>query len=146
MLLNLLNKLTGKFQNATGRQLGDQFALDVNLASTVAGEDQTHDVLVVEQGQFGYETVTASQTAQVLGAAGAVGDYLDKIVIIPATTSPGNVILLDDTTSITLFVGGASSVADLKPITVPVNMSSQAGAFKITTGANVGVLAVGRFT
>lgn len=93
-----------------------------------------------------YETVAASQTAQALGATGATGDYIDKVIIIPATTSPGVVTLLDNVTSIPLFVGGASSVGDLAPITVPIEAVSVSGAWKITTGANVSVIAVGKFT
>ena len=93
-----------------------------------------------------YETVAASQTAQALGPTGATGDIINKIIIIPATTSPGVVTLLDLTTSIPLFVGGATSVADLSPITVEVGARSISGAWKITTGANVSVVAIGSFT
>jgi len=93
-----------------------------------------------------YETVAASQTAQTLGPTGAVGDYVDRLIIIPATTSPESVALLDNATSITVFPGGASSVPGLAPIVVPLGMTSTSGAWKITTGANVSVIAVGRFT
>ena len=37
-----------------------------------------------------YETVAASQTAQALGATGAKGDFLSGVLVVPATTSPGN--------------------------------------------------------
>ena len=93
-----------------------------------------------------YETVAASQTAQVIGGTGAVGDYIAGILVIPATTSPGNVLLLDNATSITVFTGGATSVADLKPFFIQLGMKSVSGAWKITTGANVSAIAVGSFT
>jgi hypothetical protein len=93
-----------------------------------------------------YETVAASQTAQTLGATGATGDYISKVVIIPATTSPGNVLLLDNATSITIFAGGASSVTTLHPFTVDLGMFSVSGAWKITTGANVSAIGIGNFT
>jgi hypothetical protein len=93
-----------------------------------------------------YETVAASQTAQALGATGAAGDYISHILVVPATTSPGQVLLLDNATSITLFPGGASSVGSLIPFVVPLQMISVSGAWKITTGANVSVIAVGNFT
>lgn len=93
-----------------------------------------------------YETVAASQTAQALGAAGARGDFISHLVIIPASTSPGSVALLDDSASITVFAGGASSLTELKPIHVPLGLTSKNGAWKITTGANVAVIACGRFT
>lgn len=94
----------------------------------------------------GYETVAASQTAQVLGNTGAAGDWLERLIITPANTSPGAVAVLDGGTSITLFAGGATSVADLAPIVVPFGMASASGPWKITTGADVSVIAVGKFT
>lgn len=93
-----------------------------------------------------YETVAASQTAQALGATGATGDDIDGLLVIPATTSPGNVILLDNATSITVFAGGASSVSNLVPFYIPLGMRSVSGAWKVTTGANVSVIGIGNFT
>jgi hypothetical protein len=93
-----------------------------------------------------YETIAASQTAQVMGGTGATGDYIDSVLVIPATTSPGVVTLLDSATSIPLFVGGATSVADLKPFSVFIGARSVSGAWKITTGANVSAIAFGKFT
>lgn len=93
-----------------------------------------------------YETVAASQAAQALGATGATGDYIAGILVIPATTSPGVVTLLDNATSIPVFVGGASSVSNLIPFFVPLGIKSVSGAWKITTGANVSCIGVGNFT
>lgn len=93
-----------------------------------------------------YETVAASQTAQVLGATGAAGDYISGILVVPATASPGNVLLLDNATSITVFTGGASSVSNLVPFFIPLGMISVSGAWKITTGANVSCIGIGNFT
>ena len=93
-----------------------------------------------------YETVAASQTAQVLGPTGATGDYIAGILVVPATTSPGNVLLLDNATSITVFTGGATSVSNLVPFFIPLGMKSVSGAWKITTGANVSCIGIGNFT
>lgn len=93
-----------------------------------------------------YETVAASQTAQVLGPTGAFGDYISGLLVVPATTSPGNVLLLDNATSITVFTGGASSVLSLHPFFIPIGARSVSGAWKVTTGANVSVMAIGNFT
>lgn len=93
-----------------------------------------------------YETVAASQTGQALGATGAAGDYIAGILVIPATTSPGNVLLLDGATSITVFTGGATSVADLTPFFIQLGIKSVSGAWKITTGANVSAIGIGNFT
>lgn len=92
-----------------------------------------------------YETVAASQTAQVLGASGAPADFLTGLLIIPATTSPGVVTILDGAVSIPIFVGGATSLSNLAPVWVPLGMYAVT-AWKVTTGANVSVIAVGRFS
>jgi hypothetical protein len=93
-----------------------------------------------------YETVAASQTAQTLGATGAAGDYIAGILVVPATTNPGNVLLLDNAISITVFTGGTSSVSNLAPFFIPLGMISVSGAWKITTGANVSCVGIGNFT
>lgn len=94
-----------------------------------------------------YETVAASQTAQVLGATGAVGDYISHIVIVPALVACGLVTLLDGATSIPIFVGGGTTaLPSALPSTVFVGMKSVSGAWKITTGASVSCIAVGDFT
>jgi hypothetical protein len=94
-----------------------------------------------------YETVAASQTDQVMGATGAIGDVLDSILVVPASTSPGAVQIKDGAGSaITVFAGGASSVADLKPFRVPVGLIATGAGWKLTTGANVSVVGMGLFT
>ncbi len=90
-----------------------------------------------------YETVAAGQTAQVLGGAGAIGDFLYGLLVIPATTGPGVVTLIDNATTIVAFPGGTTTVV---PFYIPVNAPSASGAWKVTTGANVSVLATGNFT
>ena len=90
-----------------------------------------------------YETIAASQTGQVIGGAGAVGDYLSHLLVTPASTSPGAVTIIDGATSIIVFAGGASSVGSLIPFTIPLDIRSVSGAWSITTGAAVSVIAVG---
>lgn len=102
--------------------------------------------MTVRVSDSDYETVAASQTAQVIGGAGAVGDYLAGVLVVPATTSPGAVSVIDNATSITIFTGGASSVSNLVPFMIPLGMKSVSGAWKVTTGANVSVIAIGSFT
>lgn len=114
------------------------------MATPVSIYDNNGNPLAAYSGT--YATVAASQTAQVLGATGAKGDYIGELLISPATTSPGQVLILDGATSITIFVGGATSVADLKPFAVPLGMYSASGAWKVTTGANLTVIAIGKFT
>lgn len=120
---------------------------DGSAADAVGGSGGvTTGVQRVTTAGLEYETVAASQTAQVLGATGATGDFISHILVIPATTSPGNVLLLDNATSITVFAGGASSVSNLIPFIIPLQMISVSGAWKITTGSNVSCIGVGDFT
>lgn len=112
---------------------------------TAASADSTTASPV--RGSGNWETVAASQSDQALGATGATGDYLAGVQIIPATTSPGAVSIKDGSGSaITIFTGGASSVSNLVPFAVDLGMTSLAGAWKVTTGANVSVIAIGKFT
>lgn len=98
-----------------------------------------------------YVTVAASQTGAKLTkptspVGGALGDVLRRVIIIPTTTSPGAVTIIDGTVSIVLFNGGATSVTELKPIEIYLGMVSAVGAWTLTTGANVAVIAIGKFT
>jgi hypothetical protein len=94
---------------------------------------------------YNYNTVAASSTAQALkGAAnGLKGDYLDKCLVTPATTSPGIVTILDNATSIVIFAGG--TVTSLVPFSVAIGAVSVSGPWKVTTGLNVSVVCTGYF-
>lgn len=122
----------------------DKAAID--LQATAAKQDiQTAAI----NGLVGteYETIAAGQTNQALGATGATGDLLTGVLIIPATTSPGAVSIKDGAGSaITVFAGGADSVSTLHPFFVPLGIKSGAGAWQITTGANVSAIGAGNFT
>lgn len=95
-----------------------------------------------------YNTVAGNVTAQVLtgGGGGATGDYLNGLLVTPASTSPGNITILDGNTSIPVFVGGASSLSNTVPFTIPVEAKSASGAWKVTTGTSITVIASGQFT
>ena len=94
-----------------------------------------------------YETVAASQSNQVMGTTGAIGDVLSGVLIVPATTSPGQVSIKDGGGSpIVIFFGGATSVGSLVSFTVSLGITSVAGAWSITTGAAVSAIGIGRFT
>jgi len=94
-----------------------------------------------------YETVAASQTDQMLGSTGAAGDFLAGLLVIPATTSPGAVLIEDGAISnVTVFAGGANSVSNLVPFWIPIGANSVGGGWEVTTGANVSAIAIGTFT
>ncbi len=133
---------------ASGTALPISVATIPSHAVTNAGTFavQATNTPLTNLGAGEYETVAASQTAQALGATGAIGDYISGVLVIPATTTPGVVTLLDNAISIPLFVGGASSVSNLVPFFIPLGMISVSGAWKLTTGANVSCIGIGNFT
>lgn len=120
-------------------------SLSVVLSSD--GPGTTSLAAVAKSVAGNYETVAASQTDQVMGSAGAVGDFLRHVLVVPASTSPGAVLIKDgDGSAIIIFAGGALSVASLAPIIVPLGLLSTSGSWKITTGASVSAIGVGSFS
>jgi len=100
--------------------------------------------VLVEQASFGYETVAASQTAQVMGTTGKAGDFLSHVILQPTTTAMGTCIIYDNTTAVFTFTTG--TLSDLRPIVYPANAVSVNGAWKVTTGANGTATVFGDFT
>ena len=98
--------------------------------------------------RYFYEHVAASATAQVLGTTGAVGDYLHRIVCTVTTGATGNVVIVDGSGAGILTHTIVPASASLVPgvYNVELNAVSANGAWKITTGAGVEVMAVGIFT
>lgn len=93
---------------------------------------------------YQYETVAASQTAQVLGGAGAAGDYLHRLIITVNTSATSTVTLVDGLTSIPIVPANVAS--GIGVINVEVNAASLTSGWKVTTGAGVTVVAVGQFS
>ena len=95
--------------------------------------------------RYQYEHVAASQTAQVLGGTGAAGDYIHRLACTVSTAATGNVLILDGTgfshTILPALPGGGIGQYDIE-----LNIISRNGAWKITTGAGVEVLAIGIFS
>ena len=92
-----------------------------------------------------YETVAASQTAQQLGPTGAKGDILERLIVVPATTAAGNISINDGGGSeISLFATG--TLSNLQTFVIELGIRSTTGSWRVTTGANVSVIAVGKFS
>ena len=98
--------------------------------------------------RYQYEHIAASQTAQVLGGTGAVGDYIHRLVCTVSTALTSTVQIVDGSgagilthTVLPAAVGGGIGVYNIE-----LNAVSANGAWKITTGAGVEVMAVGIFT
>lgn len=105
---------------------------------------KTNAIPVAHYNAGEYETVAASQTDQVLGATGAIGDYLEKIVIFVATAATGAVTIKDGATTIGSFAN--SPGGGIGPYTISLGIRAVGAGFSITTGAGSSVLAIGDFT
>ena len=98
--------------------------------------------------RYFYEHVATGQTAQVLGVTGAVGDYLHRLICTVTTGATGNVVIVDGTGSGVLTHTVLPASASVVPgvYNIELNAVSANGAWKVTTGAGVEVMAVGIFT
>ena len=83
-----------------------------------------------------YETVAASQTAQVLGTTGGPGDILEKVIV---ATSTGTTTILDG--AVTMFViPAATTVGTIYDMGIACVTN-----WNITTAAATSVVCVGDF-
>lgn len=101
--------------------------------------------LKTTHGAADYEHVAAAQTDQVLGATGATGDLLEGLVCVVTTAATAQVLIQD----------GAGTAIEVLPNNpgggigtyyIPLSIRSTGGAWSVTTGAGVAVLATGNFT
>ena len=92
--------------------------------------------------QYPYETVAASQTAQVLGTNGAANDYLHRIVVTVSATASSTVSIIDGSTTV-LAIPANTPVG---VYSLELNLNAVTGPWKVTTGAGAAVLAVGLFS
>lgn len=93
---------------------------------------------------FQYEAVAASQTDQALGATGAAGDLLLRLIVTVATSATGTVSIQDSASGSDIAITAANTPIGV--YVVEVEAYSTAGAWLVTTGAGASVVAVGRFT
>lgn len=91
---------------------------------------------------YQYETVAASQTAQVLGGTGAAGDYVHRLVVTVGTALTGTVTLIDGSTSIPIVPASVT----IGVYSIEMNVRAVTGPWKVTTGAGATVVAVGIFS
>lgn len=94
-----------------------------------------------------YETVAASQTDQIMGATGAIGDAIEAILVTPTSTTVGAISIEDGSTNTVVYTGGTVG-ADLKPFVIPLFgiKATTATGWEITTGAGMSLLVFGQFT
>lgn len=92
-----------------------------------------------------YQLVAASQTTKALGTTGKTGDYLEALIVVAGSTTPGAVTLFDGTTPILTMPAGTATVLPYNN-RLEIRAYSTTGSWNITTGAAVTVLAIGQFS
>lgn len=90
-----------------------------------------------------YRQVAASSNLD-LGGAGCV---VQHVVIVPATTSPGEVKLVDGSGggAVDIVLLKAGTVGDLRPIHLTLGLKPTQSVLNLACGANVSAIAIGRF-
>lgn len=99
--------------------------------------------------QLKYETVAASQTAQILGASTSdkIGDYIEFLICTVTTSGANGTVSLIDGSG-----GGAVTIALVPASTplgvhvIPLGVKSVVGSWRVTTGSAATALAIGRFS
>jgi hypothetical protein len=142
-----------QIRTATGTaQTYGSGASDAGTQRVTIGTDQlgslVNNSVPVITGGFEYETVAVSQTDQIMGATGAVGDYLDCLLCVVATAATSQVQIKDGNGSaITVLPNAVGAGVGVYPIPIGLRcINATTPGWKITTAAGVTVLASGDFT
>jgi hypothetical protein len=95
-----------------------------------------------------YETVAASQTDQILGPVGRIGDELKRLIITVGTAATAAVSIKDGNgSSIPILPNSPGGGVGVYVVEVGAICSAPTTpGWKVTTGAGSTVLAIGRFT
>src|SRR5262245_31541253 len=95
----------------------------------------------VQLAGLGYEAVAASQTDQVMGTNGDVGDVLIRVIVSVSTSGANGTCSIKD---------GSGSSIPLVPASTPIGVysidvgaASASGGWKITTGSAATAIGVG---
>ena len=105
----------------------------------------SNQAIVELLGGMDYETVAAGVgTPQALGGTGAAGDLLSHLIVNVATAATSNVSIKDGSDT-AIEVVPANIGSGVGPYTVYLGLKSRTGAWQITTGAGVSVIAAGLF-
>jgi hypothetical protein len=95
---------------------------------------------------YSYEAVAASQTAQVMGATGAVGDLLERVIVTVGTPATGTVSIADGNGS-AIPIMPATTLAGCYVIELRMRArNATTPGWKITTGAGATAIGIGQFT
>lgn len=125
----------------------NQGAIPVTATLVAMGMTTPANALSANPPKFKYQKVAASTSATLVGgASGASGDYLSHVNVFPTSTSLGSITLYDNTTSVTIFAGGASALSNLVPFMIPWGAQSVSGAYKLDNSTGLVTVGIGSFT
>ncbi len=143
-----VEQIAGEYQASpkTFGEAGSPIAVQVTaqgylIVATAAGSP----LVTAETMPPDYETVAAGQTDQVLGTTGAAGDFLSALQVVVATAATSAVSIKDGAGS-SISVFPANPGGGIGSYNVPIGIKSASGAWSVTTGAGVSVVATGTFT
>ena len=91
-----------------------------------------------------YEAVAASQTDQVMGATGKVGDIFDRLIAIVATSGANGTVAIKDGSGSAISLVPAN--AAVGTYVIELGIKSTDGAWKVTTGSAATAIGIGRFS
>ena len=111
------------------------------LTSLISGEDQTNNVMVVEQGKFTYDRILSGASETMGGGNGAVGDFLHAIIVEDTT---GTIQIKDGGTII--YTVPAGYIAGGGNPRIEFNMVATIKWNVSTGGSTTECLCIGRFT
>ncbi len=116
----------------------------LQLLRSVADAALNEDPAVVTVLPAEYEVIEASDTDEIVGSTGAIGDKLEALLVIPTATTVGAISIEDGSTNIVVYAGGTLG-ADLKPFVIPLLgiRATTATGWEITTGVGCRVIAFG---
>jgi hypothetical protein len=122
--------------------------LKVYLSALIAGEDLTAigtnaSGVMVTETRWNYEDVAASQTDQVMGSTGAIGDMLHSIFCTFSADPSTGVSVEDATGTNFIVINDPGAAANLN--TGALDWRSAIGAWEVTTGTNTTCRVAGRF-
>jgi len=100
---------------------------------------------VFESVRCDYETVAAGQSDQALGATGAIGDVLTRLIITVGTAASAATSIKDGSGS-SIAILPNSPGGGIGVYVVDLGIVSTSGAWKVTTGAGSTAVAIGKFT
>lgn len=111
--------------------------------------DATGALLTKSAGGLLYVPCPASATTP-LGAAGAIGDVIETLIIVPTIAAAGAVSIVDGssgpTTTLVFEGGGTTALTNIASWSLALGaVSAVAGGWSVTCGAGVSAIAVGRF-